>query len=757
MGRLERIEDKDGTTTWTYDGSGPNEIGALVETLSPTGVRTLYGYEPPLADQNRGLLARITRQVGGLEPLVTQMSYDEFARPLHTTYPNAGSSPLVLEHGYDAFGHEIEIKNAATQASFWQLQAADQGYRIGTVTLGNGVATTRGYDPLTGSLKTIQGIRAGATVQDLEYSYDLAGRLRTRIDRTVSPLAEEFHYDPLHRLVRADPLFSSSIDYAYHSNGDFESRSDVGDYGYDAARLMQAGNTAFDYDARGNVTLREGPDVPGGSQRFTYTAFNLPALAISGTQITDFHYSAGGARAAKVDQAGNLATLYAGTLYERDVRSGSTVEQERLRVYAGGEAIAEIRPGQGGQGDTTRYLHSDVLGSVQAITDGAGDLMQRRSYDPFGVPSTPLGASDVKLGFTGHEHDVETGLINMNGRIQDPKLGRFLQTDPIVASPFSQGLNAYSYALNSPTNLVDPTGLVPQDEDDYLISGRSIGAEPLYAIGAAGVIGAVVGIAQTDFGKAIGKAIGSAATSTPNTLADAAQGPAATVASVGGSAYNYLVASGANPVQGPSFTVQVSRSNAVARSAPVRGATGNDWAPVVESESILAKRVPKARARGKTPFQRAVEDIERDLRVKNYSRAVDRAAEYWGVKDPTHYDRHFGGAAATSVNHRTGAVKVKVGPKGVRSARYLLSTIMHERVHIQQFRTGNWGSGAIGEAVNELEAYDLELREARRLGLTAPEIAAIVNDRAPFFDAVKDTVYEDRIAAGNYQLLPMHR
>lgn len=81
LGRLERIEDKDGTTTWTYDGSGPNEIGALVETLSPTGVRTLYGYEPPLADQNRGLLARITRQVGGLEPLVTQMSYDEFARP----------------------------------------------------------------------------------------------------------------------------------------------------------------------------------------------------------------------------------------------------------------------------------------------------------------------------------------------------------------------------------------------------------------------------------------------------------------------------------------------------------------------------------------------------------------------------------------------------------------------------------------------------------------------------------------------------
>jgi hypothetical protein len=56
------------------------------------------------------------------------------------------------------------------------------------------------------------------------------------------------------------------------------------------------------------------------------------------------------------------------------------------------------------------------------------------------------------------------GLINMNGRIYDPKLARFLTPDPRVSRPFkSQSFNRYSYAENSPVMRVDPTGF--QDED----------------------------------------------------------------------------------------------------------------------------------------------------------------------------------------------------------------------------------------------------------------------------------------------------
>ena len=35
-------------------------------------------------------------------------------------------------------------------------------------------------------------------------------------------------------------------------------------------------------------------------------------------------------------------------------------------------------------------------------------------------------------GFTGHEQVDSMGIVHMNGRIYDAKLGRFLQADPIV-------------------------------------------------------------------------------------------------------------------------------------------------------------------------------------------------------------------------------------------------------------------------------------------------------------------------------------
>ncbi len=62
-------------------------------------------------------------------------------------------------------------------------------------------------------------------------------------------------------------------------------------------------------------------------------------------------------------------------------------------------------------------------------------------------------------GFTGHEHLEMFGLINMNARLYDPVLGRFLSPDPIVqVSDFTQSYNGYSYALNNPLSYKDPNG-----------------------------------------------------------------------------------------------------------------------------------------------------------------------------------------------------------------------------------------------------------------------------------------------------------
>ncbi len=50
-------------------------------------------------------------------------------------------------------------------------------------------------------------------------------------------------------------------------------------------------------------------------------------------------------------------------------------------------------------------------------------------------------------------------LIHMNGRVQDPVIGRFLSADPFVPAPFDpQSFNRFSYVRNNTLTLTDPSG-----------------------------------------------------------------------------------------------------------------------------------------------------------------------------------------------------------------------------------------------------------------------------------------------------------
>ncbi len=121
------------------------------------------------------------------------------------------------------------------------------------------------------------------------------------------------------------------------------------------------------------------------------------------------------------------------------------------------------------------YLHRDYQGSIIAITDGDGVVLEKRQFDAWGsliqleqngflspLPSGGAGGGLVLLldrGYTGHEHLQSVGLINMNGRLYDPKLHRFLQPDNFVQDPNNtQNYNRYSYVLNNPLSYTDPSG-----------------------------------------------------------------------------------------------------------------------------------------------------------------------------------------------------------------------------------------------------------------------------------------------------------
>ena len=94
---------------------------------------------------------------------------------------------------------------------------------------------------------------------------------------------------------------------------------------------------------------------------------------------------------------------------------------------------------------------------------------QELSYDPWGRLRNPatqqvyaVGSEPTLFlgrGYTGHEHLTAFGLINMNARLYDPAVGRFLSPDPYVQMPdFTQNFNRYSYCLNNPLIYTDPDG-----------------------------------------------------------------------------------------------------------------------------------------------------------------------------------------------------------------------------------------------------------------------------------------------------------
>lgn len=137
-------------------------------------------------------------------------------------------------------------------------------------------------------------------------------------------------------------------------------------------------------------------------------------------------------------------------------------------TYIGGDAYSA--PAIVKSDGTTQnyfYLHRDYLGSIVAITNATGSIVEKRHFDAWGnieKIQDGVGNNLTKLtffdrGYTGHEHLQSVNLIHMNGRLYDPKLHRFMQPDNYVQDPFNtQNYNRYSYVLNNPLKHTDPSG-----------------------------------------------------------------------------------------------------------------------------------------------------------------------------------------------------------------------------------------------------------------------------------------------------------
>lgn len=207
----------------------------------------------------------------------------------------------------------------------------------------------------------------------------------------------------------------------------------------------------------------------------TYNAFNDPVdLEETGKDKISFKYNINNQRSA----------IYYGSLdndkmarplrknYSADgsmeVKYNALTGKTEFITYIGGNGYsAPVVYKSTAESQEYLYLHRDYQGSIVAISNGTGKIVEKRLYDAWGEVIKVVDGSGNMLdgltildrGYTGHEHLQSVGLIHMNGRLYDPKLHRFLQADNNIQNPYnSQNYNRYGYALNNPLKYIDPSG-----------------------------------------------------------------------------------------------------------------------------------------------------------------------------------------------------------------------------------------------------------------------------------------------------------
>jgi RHS repeat-associated protein len=458
LGRLTQRVEPDMTSVWVYD-TALHGVGKVASASITAGASAGYQRSFAYDTLTRPVQATITAGGTGYSFAAT---YDAASRLNSVTYP----SGLVLNYTYTSLGYAQQIVGPGGLA-YWTANARDAELRLTQQTAGNGVVTTQSFDAQTGRLMDILA-GTGNIVQNFSYTYDVLGNVLTRADANES-LTETFTYENLNRVTSA--TVSQSVapvkNFAYDAIGNLLSKSDVGNYAYPLAgsalphAVMSisggAVSTSFTYDPNGNQTSGLGRSI-------SYTSYNKPASITQGSSTLFFSDDVDHQRFKQVAPEGTTLYFSAFGVHTELFVSGTS----RWYDFIGsGGSMLGVRVLNADSSVTTRYFHTDNLGSIAVITNESGAVVERDSYDAWGKRRFPNGADDpsgsltsqTTRGFTGQEELTDVGLVHLNGRVYDPLVGRMMSADPFVPDPMNgQAWNRYSYVINNPLALTDTNG-----------------------------------------------------------------------------------------------------------------------------------------------------------------------------------------------------------------------------------------------------------------------------------------------------------
>lgn len=310
-----------------------------------------------------------------------------------------------VSYTYDAADRLRQLDQGMESVQF----AYDGADRLSSLTLPNGIEVAHSYDAgnqLTGLAWQKPGQPAVGT---LGFGYDSNGQVINQSGSFAS------------QTLPAATTAASSFD--------------------DANRQLTHNGRTLSYDDNGNLTS-------DGVRSYVWNVRNqLVEIREGASTLATFGYDPLGRRVVRTEGGVTTQYLYDGQNAVQEtvgstanpILTGLGVDQRFARNDASGRA----------------YYLTDQLGSTRALTNGAGDLLQRYDYTPYGQLQASAGSANNPYRYTGREQD-ESGLYYYRARYYSPDMGRFISED---SYGFASGdLNFYAYALGNPISYNDPSG-----------------------------------------------------------------------------------------------------------------------------------------------------------------------------------------------------------------------------------------------------------------------------------------------------------
>jgi len=284
-------------------------------------------------------------------------------------------------------------------------------------------------------------------------------------------VSTDYVYDSINRLVSetktAGGGSASTVHYSYDLAGN---RTEVIKNGSTNIYTLGTGNRltswgtngSAQYDAAGNTTNL----IFNNGSQYTLnwdSRYRLKSVKSAQSVEVTYTYDVSGRRTTRTQNGTTTRFIYNANQIVADLDASGNL----LRTYTWGTGIDNLLAltTYSTTATNTYYPIKDQLGTILAMVDSTGNIIEKYEFDAFGKL---LGVYDENgnvltksaIGnrylFQGREYNYTTGLYYFRARYYNPITGTWLSKDPIG---ISGGFNLYAFCENNPVNFVDPMGL----------------------------------------------------------------------------------------------------------------------------------------------------------------------------------------------------------------------------------------------------------------------------------------------------------